>query len=77
MQEHQQYPRIFHLTMDIIPIQASSVAGLLIWKADNDTSKWMYRSSTDGGIADLKVFNLKGGTVEILRYELGRGTKGV
>ena len=27
MQEHQhQYPRIFHLAMDIIPIQASSVA---------------------------------------------------
>ena len=54
--------------------------GLLIWKADNDTLKVTYLSSTGGSIADFEVFNskrLKGFTFEIHGYDLERGANGV
>jgi len=34
--------------------------GLLIWKADNDTSKGMYFNPADGSLTDVEVFNLEG-----------------
>jgi len=48
IQEHeQQYPRIFQLAMDMIPIQASSVPCERVFSSgegDNGTSEKMYHS---------------------------------
>ena len=66
MQEHQnQYPRIFRLAMDIIPIQASSVACERVFSSGKQTMT-PRRSRISAKLMEA---------LQILKFSIRKGTK--